>query len=165
MRKCPYCGLENSDDAVHCITCHTELVPAANTPTSKVMPPEEQRFWARLTLRDAVILVIKLQALWVLFPVLIELTYLRGYFSEIFPARRFDLLPPDMRESFNFALLRIGLRLVVGLGVFVYADRLLSWLARGLINRRAEEGGANGSQPVRPETSSTSVAAGSRRSP
>ena len=25
MKKCTYCGLENSDEAVQCVTCHTPL--------------------------------------------------------------------------------------------------------------------------------------------
>jgi len=138
MKKCPYCGLENSDEAQQCTTCHTELVPPAESSTAEVMSAEEQRFWAHLTLRDFAILIVRLQALWVLFPVIAELTYLPGYLSVIFPARRFDLLPPDMKQTFYLALLRIVLRAGVGIGAFVYADRLLSWLARGLIGLRAE---------------------------
>ena len=91
-----------------------------------------------MTFREFAILIVRLQALWVIFPLVVELTYLPGYFSTFFPSRRFDVLPPDMKQTFYLALLRIALRAAVGMGAFLYADRLLSWLAKGLVNATPE---------------------------
>jgi hypothetical protein len=44
MRKCPYCGKENQDEAVHCWECGTELLekpaPAGKLPESATPEPE-----------------------------------------------------------------------------------------------------------------------------
>jgi len=135
MKKCTYCGLENPDEAVMCSTCHTEFVttlqPSPSEPNGEhVISPAEQRFWERMTFREFAILMVRLQALWILFPVIIELTYLPGYLSTFFPASRFDVLPPELKHTFYLALLRIGLRVVVAVAAFCYAERLLSWLVR-----------------------------------
>ncbi len=137
MKKCIYCGHENQDDAARCLECGTAfIVPGAS---HVQVSPEEQCFWDRMTFREFALLFVRLQALWVIFPAVVELTYLPGYLSTFFPARRFDVLPSDMKQTFYLALLRIALRVAVGIGVFAYADRLLSWLAKGLlVSRRAE---------------------------
>ena len=136
MRKCSYCGLENSDEAQECVTCHTALIPAAISPKVAETSAAERLFWDRLTLKDFAILIVKVQALWVLFPVLVDLTYLPGYLSAFFPARRFDFIPQEMKQTFYLAILRIVLRAMVGIGVFVNAEILLNWVARTLISRR-----------------------------
>lgn len=135
MKKCTYCGRENPDESTQCGLCHTDLVAPAHPEQSRepVTSAAEQHFWDRMTFREFGVLLVRLQALWVLFPAVVELTYLPGYLSTFFPAHRFDVLPPEMKHTFYLALLRIALRVTVGIGVFIYADRLLSWLARGVM--------------------------------
>jgi hypothetical protein len=86
MKKCTYCGLENPDEAVMCSTCHTEFVapsqPSPPLPSDEhVISPEEQRFWERMTFRQFAILIVRLQAVWLLFYAVIDATYLPGYFT------------------------------------------------------------------------------------
>jgi hypothetical protein len=44
-----------------------------------------------------------------------------------------------MKQTFYLALLRIALRAAVGIGAFLYADRLVSWLAKGLVKGTPEK--------------------------
>jgi hypothetical protein len=142
MKLCKSCGKEYSDNLEMCPEDGHPLSAIAEMPTagssseqaqeSVVISSAEQRFWDRMTFREFAILIVRLQALWILFPVLVELTYLPGYLSTIYPEQRFVLLPPDMKRSFYLALLRIALRSAVGVAAFIYAERLLSWLAKGL---------------------------------
>jgi hypothetical protein len=92
-----------------------------------------------MTFREFAILIVRLQALWVLFPLVVELTYLPGYLSTFFPTRRFDVLPPDMKQTFYLALFRMALRAGVGMAAFLYAENLVSWLARGLAKGTPEK--------------------------
>ena len=78
-----------------------------------------------------------MQALWLLFYVAVELTYLPGYLSTFFPARRFDVLPPELKQTFYLALLRIIFRVAVAVAAFQYADRLLSWLVSGWVTKQS----------------------------
>jgi hypothetical protein len=134
MKKCPYCGRENADDVPKCPECGTTFDFPRASDSHPV--PAEQGFWDRLTLKELALLLVKLQALWVLFPAITELTYLAGYSNTFFPSRRFDFLPFELKQTFHLALLRIALRVAAGIGVFVYAEQLLNWLAKGLIADR-----------------------------
>src|SRR5690348_14043108 len=123
MKRCTYCGKECPDNLEVCPIDGNLLRVVGEAQISRplsdgiqkshAISPAEQRFWERVTFREFAILIVRLQALWVLFPVVVELTYLPGYLSTIFPARRFDVLPPDMKHTFYLALLRIALRVAV----------------------------------------------------
>ena|SRR6266700_7069686 len=149
MKRCTYCGKEYPDDLEVCLADGNPLRAAGDVQSSRPLSdgverpypisPAEERFWERMTFREFAILVVRLQALWVLFPVIVELTYLPGYFSTFFPDRRFDVLPPDMKQTFYLALFRIALRISVGVAAFLYAERLLSWLAKGLAKETPEK--------------------------
>jgi hypothetical protein len=141
MKKCTYCGLENPDEAVMCSTCHTEFVALLKHSPSEpsgehVISPAEQQFWERMSFKEFAVLMVKLQALWVLYPALVEMTYLPGYLSTFFPASRFDVLPPELKHTFYLALLRIALRVVVAVAAFCYAEQLLSLLVRGQVAKQ-----------------------------
>jgi hypothetical protein len=149
MKHCTYCGKEYLNDLEVCPIDGNPLRAAGEVQVPRplsdgvqqpyVISPAEQRFWERMTFREFAILIVRLQALWVLFPVAVELTYLPGYLSTIFPARSFDVLPSDMKQTFYLALLRIALRVAVGLAAFFYAECLLSWLAKGLVKGTSEK--------------------------
>ena len=147
MKHCTYCGKEYPDNLEVCPIDGESLRGTGETPTpthladadaqSNVISTAEQHFWERMTFRDFGIVIVRLQALWILFPAIVELTYLPGYLSAIYPAERYNLLPPDMRHSFDLALLRIALRVIVAVLAFQNADRLLSWLAKGLVSKQS----------------------------
>ena len=147
MKHCAYCGKEYPDNLEVCPIDGEALRDTGKTPApthltdadaqSIVISKAEQHFWERMTFREFAIVIVRLQALWILFPAIVELTYLPGYLSAIFPAERFNLLPPDMRHSFELALLRIALRVIVTVLVFQNADRLLSWLAKDLVSKQS----------------------------
>ena len=140
MKKCANCGFESPDEALSCPSCSTDtFISTSPEALGHIISPEEQQFWERMTFREFAILIVRLQALWVLFPVVVELTYLPGYLSTFFPSRRFDVLPPDMKQTFYLGLFRIALRIAVGMGAFLYAERLLSWLAKGRLNNESHD--------------------------
>ena len=59
-----------------------------------------------------------------------------GYLSAFFPAPRFNVLPPELKQTFHLAVLRIIFRVVVAVAAFQYADRLVNWLARGCVTEQ-----------------------------
>src|SRR5437762_3033025 len=115
MKHCTYCGKEYPEDLEVCPVDGNALRPTGEAQTSRplsegaqqthTISPAEQRFWERMTFREFAILIVRLQALWLLFPVVVELTYLPGYLSTFFPASRFDVLPPELKHTFYLALL------------------------------------------------------------
>ena len=139
MRKCTYCGLENPDDAQQCQTCHTALaVPSQPThpePNGKcVISPEEHRFWERMTFRQFAILMIRLQALWLLFNAVIDLTYLPRYFPR--PSGTSSYYSP-LYAQMNFdqflAVFRIILHVAAAVALIQCAEKVLSWLVKDSI--------------------------------
>src|SRR5262249_20284153 len=79
MKKCPYCGLENSDAAIECATCRASLQSEEPTET---MNPQEMRFWQRMTRRQLALLIVRLQAVWLFFYAFVDLTYLPRYLAK-----------------------------------------------------------------------------------
>src|SRR6476619_2456358 len=93
MKKCSYCGFDNPDEAVQCLTCHTSLISPPRPPndedperTEYVVTPAERRFWERATFREFAVLFIRIQALWLFFYAVVDLTYLPRYVSRFHEA-------------------------------------------------------------------------------
>jgi hypothetical protein len=134
MKKCNYCGFENPNEAVQCVTCHTPLVVPSQTaqpePSGEyVISPEEKCFWERMTFRQFAILMIRLQAVWLLFYAVIDATYLPRYFS--LSSRS----PLYTQISFTvfLAILRIILHVAVAVALIQHAERVLGWLVKDCI--------------------------------
>jgi hypothetical protein len=141
MKKCSFCGLENPDEATQCTTCHTALIessgPAQSKPkTEPVMPPEERRFWEHMTFRQFTVLFLRLQAVWLLFYAVIDVTYLPPYFARLNDASSFSASASAARLSFFLALLRVMLNVAAALAVIQYSERIVSWFARDWIPRQ-----------------------------
>ena len=142
MKKCTYCGLENPDEAVECVTCHTPV----GTPTQATQPearskhvisPEEQRFWERMTFRQFAILIVRLQAVWLLFYAAIDATYLPSYFARARGTLSYSSLYTQISPTQFFAILRIILHVALAVALIQYAERVLSWLVKDLISKSA----------------------------
>jgi hypothetical protein len=134
MKTCPYCGLENPDQALQCGTCHTALsIPPPPLPERKgeyVMPPEERRFWERITFRQFALLMVRLQAVWFLYYAVLDLTYLPYYLTELHRALGYPSAAAAARRDLFFALLRVILSITAAAALIQNADRLLSWLVK-----------------------------------
>lgn len=134
MKKCGYCGLENSDEATQCATCHTDLaLPSpveGESHTRSVTSVEEQRFWERMTFREFAALFLRLQAIWLLWYAALDLLYIPGYIGRS-PTGAIYLSPGAFR-----LILRIILHVAAAVAVIQYADRLLSWLVRDWIRNQ-----------------------------
>ena len=133
MKKCGYCGLENSDEATHCATCQTYLTTPRSTdtpPTKPVTALDEQRFWERMTFKQFVALFLRLQAVWLLWYAAIDLTYLPGYVGRSFTGE-LSLGPGGFR-----LIIRIILHVAAAVAVIRHAERILSWLVRDWIRNQ-----------------------------
>jgi hypothetical protein len=138
MKTCGYCGTENPDEATRCATCLTELVAPASAAvpppeTKPVTPLEEQRFWERMTFRQFAALFLRLQALWLLWYAVLDLTYLPQYFGRSYVGGIY-LLP----GAFRF-IVRLLAHVAAAVAVIQYADRILSWLVRDWIRNQPPE--------------------------
>lgn len=49
------------------------------------------------------------------------------------PVPRYDVLPFELQQTLHTAELRMALRIGVAILAFKFADRLIDWLAKGLI--------------------------------
>lgn len=135
MKKCTYCGLENPDEAVMCSTCRTEFVAPSQLsspdPSGEyVISPEEKRFWERMTFRQFAILMIRLQAVWLLFYAVVDATYLPRYFRFSSPYPLYKQISFDV----FLAILRIILHLAAAVALIQHAERVLSWLVKDCIS-------------------------------
>jgi hypothetical protein len=101
------------------------------------MSAAEQRFWERMTFRQFTILFLRLQAVWLLWNAVIDITYLPPYFVRPSPYLRFQL-----GLTFFLSLLRVVLNVAAALFVLQYSERIVSWFARDWI-------------PTQPPTDST----------
>ena len=144
MRKCPYCGLENADAASVCITCHTPLAaPPEDRPAEAkaepVVSPPEQRFWERMTFRQFGVLMIRLQAVWLLFGAVVDTTYLPTYVGRWLAGSSRPAVLSQLNHDLAFAVLRIVLHVGAAVAVILYAERLLSWLVRDFVAKQPPE--------------------------
>ncbi len=139
MKKCPYCGLENPDDALICRTCHTELVtPPASQPEpvrEYLMSPEERSFWERMTFRQFAIVMIRLQAVWLLFTATVHVVDLARYFPTSGAFSLQARLTPAGKLELFLLVLRIAIYVAAAVAVIQYAERLLGWLVKDYIQK------------------------------
>ncbi len=108
-----------------------------------------------MTFRQFGILIIRLQALWLLFAAAVDLTYLPRYVTRWFEGSSYATVSGDLKRDLALAVFRIVLHVAAAFLVIQYAERLLSWLVKDWV--------ANDSS--RPPLSSAAAAGGSAASP
>jgi hypothetical protein len=122
MRKCSYCGLDNADEATHCATCQSDLLPpsAHTRPKSQIdtaMSPEEHRFWERMTFRQLAILFLRMQAVWFLFYAVFDVTYLPTDIIRLNDVSPHAASAPGLKLNLFMTLLRVLLNATAALVV------------------------------------------------
>lgn len=157
MKECPNCGLENDDAASLCATCHTALpAPSECAPidagAKHTVSPQELRFWERMTFRQFAVLLIRLQAVWLLFYVAVDLTYLPRYLSRWLEGSSYSAVSIELRRELALAVFRIVLHVGAALALIQYAERLLSWLVKDWVAK----------QPPNPSPEPTPAAGGAQ---
>lgn len=157
MKQCPYCGLQNDDTAIECVTCHTALpteasFPAPETKPVPVISPQEARFWQRMNFHKFAILLVKLQGVWLLLNAVVELTYLPRYISRWLLGSSYSVLSSEMKRDAALMVFRLVLYGGVGLALIQYAERFLSWLVKDWVAQEA----VNPPAPVPAPTSASS---------
>ena len=124
MKKCANCGLESPDDAISCPSCSTDsFVSASPDALGHIISPAEQRFWERMTFRQFAVFLIRLQAFWLFFYAVVEVSYLLEYV-----APGFHLTPRGW-----FIVLRIALHITMIVICLRYADRIVSWFVKDIV--------------------------------
>jgi hypothetical protein len=146
MKKCSYCGLENPDEAAQCATCQTDLNPAEPPPPPKLVTAlDEQRFWERMTFRQFAALWVRLQAIWLLFNGLLEMTYLPSYINYSYLGGIY--INPGARFGFFLMILRILLHVAAAVALIQFAEKIVSWFIKDWIRNQPDD-----AMPKRTET-------------
>lgn len=140
MRKCTYCGQENSEEVAHCQECGTAFSDPSPPPLS--LPPllnqqtlaqEEQRFWERMTFRQFAVLILRLQAVLLIFHAMLEATYLPSGIIRLHHSSSFAAgYSTEVKFELVFAVLRIVVHIAVAGVIIQHARRVLSWLVKDL---------------------------------
>ena len=141
MKHCTYCGKEYSDEVDVC-PLDGKLVRSVEAQTPEPRPRDvqmhdttssaERRFWERMTLRQFAILIVRLQAVWLLFYAVIDATYLPRYFTRMQTSDYYPLYRQISLDSF-LAVLRIILHIAAAVALIQYSERVLAWLIKDLI--------------------------------
>jgi len=142
MKLCTYCGKEYRDEIENCPADGTLLrhigeqiaaPPVLDIQKRDTLSPEEQRFWERMTFRQFAVLMLRMQAMWLLFNAAIDATYLPTYFAK--PRGLLSSSPLYTQISLGALLmiLRILLNIAAAFAIIQYAERVISWLVKDLI--------------------------------
>lgn len=160
MKECLNCGLQNDDAASLCATCHTALpAPSECSPIDAgekhTVSAQELRFWERMTFRQFAVLMIRLQAVWLLFSAAVDLTYLPRYLSRWLEGSSYPAVSIELRRELALAVFRIVLHVGAALALIQYAERVLSWLVKDWVAK----------QPPNPSLEPTAAAGGPQGKP
>jgi hypothetical protein len=99
------------------------------------MSQEEKRFWERMTFREFAILFIRLQAIWMFFYAIINMTYLPGYFTRIIHSSSSYGVPEEVKRNLFLMLLRIALHIVAGVLAVQKAEAIVSWFVKDMVRQ------------------------------
>jgi hypothetical protein len=142
MKTCPYCGAKYSDELEKCPVDQTalETIGGLKPTVEAVVPqfafsPREQQFWERMTFRQFAILIVRLQALWLFFNAVLDVTYVPNYITFHSSAYRSSLL---IASGLYTLLLRILLNIVAGVLVIQKTEKLLSWMVKDCVSEQPE---------------------------
>lgn len=140
MKHCTYCGSPYPDELDVCPADHTPLKrvgedQAAPTVSNGVqsaetISPEEQRFWERMTFRQFAILIVRLQAVWLLFYAVVDVTYLPRYLNLSSSVSSYAALSRAGRLDLLLLILRFLLHVAVAVALIQHAEKVLSWLVK-----------------------------------
>jgi hypothetical protein len=100
-----------------------------------MISPEERHFWERMTFRQFAILTVRLQAVWLLFYAVIDLTYLPRYLTRVRGTSSYSPLYTQMSLDTFLAIVRIILHVAAAVALIQYAERALSWLVKDSISK------------------------------
>jgi hypothetical protein len=138
MKRCDFCDAENPDHAVLCVKCNTMLEtprPMWRPRARKApdMSSAEKRFWERMTFRQFGILMIRIQAVWLLFYGFIYFVYFVWDLRRIFGSDYNPVTGTSTKIQLFFEFLRIILYIAAAVLLIQRAEQILNWLVRDLI--------------------------------
>src|ERR1041385_3332776 len=145
MKSCTFCGKEYSDEVEVCSldgrpleriggeTLTETIAPAAESPAA--ISARESLFWEQMSFRKFAALMIRLQALWLLFYAVVDATYLPRYFRSLHYASIHSVAATDVKIDLFLAVLRILLHVAAALSLIQHAERFLSWLIKDWVRK------------------------------
>src|SRR5579883_1456893 len=102
MKRCSYCGKEYADAMNVCPadgsplqsteqTASPKSPVSANVATRDEISPEEKQLWERMNFRQFAILMIRLQAVWLLFDAAMQIPYILRYTLQLSDAHSYSV--------------------------------------------------------------------------
>lgn len=88
-----------------------------------------------MTFRQFAVLIIRLQAVWLVFDAIVDLSYLPTYIARFNNSSPTSFSYGDVRRTLFLAILRTILHFAAAVALIQYADRVLSWLVRDWIQK------------------------------
>ena len=160
MKHCNYCGKDFTDEFEMCPIDGRRLVPIADAEVPGEFVPEpvppyqispaEKRFWERMTFRQFAILMVRLQAVWLLFNIGLDSTSLLSYFNFSSPSASYFTMSSAQKFTLFLLILRIILRFALIVFLIQKAEVILSWLVKDFVQE----------QPAVPEEKTPDAKAG-----
>jgi hypothetical protein len=140
MKKCPYCGVEYPDNVELCPADLHRLntIGATATPHPLFLQPDptaEHRFWEHMTFRQFGVLIVRLQAVWLIFYAVVDATYIPPYLVRITSIFSMPHFYPPSLSSF-LAVFRVILHIIAAILCIAYAEQILSWLVKDLVPKQ-----------------------------
>jgi hypothetical protein len=132
VKNCLSCGAENADDTAHCTTCGTGTFVGSpyETAGGHTILPAEKSFWDHMDFHQCAVVIIRVEALWLLFNALLLATHLPPYFDVVGGSLS---VVPGLEFSMSLDVLRIVLSVAVAIVCFKYSARIVRWFFHDLI--------------------------------
>ena len=144
MKHCTYCGKEYSDEVEVCPIDGNPVrrVGEAQTPVPvvqglKIISPQEQRFWERMTFKQFAIVIVRLQAVWLFVDAAAAATSIPRYFIRSGTIAVSSDLSPAMKLELFMLIVRMVLYVAVAMTLIQRSEKILSWLVKDFVAKEA----------------------------
>jgi hypothetical protein len=135
MKHCTYCGNQYPDEFEMCPADRQPLkrageeqvipVESVGNESTETISPDEQRFWERMTFRQFAVLIIRLQAVWLLFYAAYNVTYLPAYICRSNEVASYSASYFSAKFELFLAVLRIIAHVAAAVALIQYTERIL----------------------------------------
>jgi len=146
MKQCTWCGKQYPDDADVCPLdgktlggVDDEQAARSSSPapeSDEMVTAKETQFWEEMNFKKFAALLLRLQALWLLFYAVVDATHLVPYFRVVAGAWSFSAMSAGFKLEFFLLILRIALHVAAAVAVIQNAERLLSWLVKDWVKKQ-----------------------------
>ena len=149
MKTCGWCGNKYPDEAEVCSVDGKPLESIGEGTSVQSNSPSvegeaeavarEDSFWEQMNFRQFAALILRVQALWLLFYAVLEAINFLPYFRAVAGDFQFSDMPSGLKFDMFLQVLRIVLYVAGAIAVIQNAERLLSWLVKDWIKKQSHE--------------------------